>query len=292
MYDTNNLDSEYCCTTLAQQEWVEQFQTQTRALLRGVPSVSATYSSTCLVHCLSSNADWTTFTVDGISLATAVAHWYFDDTDLSDISECDGWNCTLACSGGPWEPTNTRCPTTTNICANTYMAPPGAGNVSAAEAQQMGNEVWASQQVTENKAASSAAGTAAWNKQQAIAREDGTDPYVASGVPEAQATQTGNEAWAEQQAAANAAAAKTAGNVAWAQQHPSEAGPYSAPYAAGAKETAATGSVAPKEAALTPAQQSSLASFSSQTRESPPPVKKKEAPPPPDRHTRIRRDRD
>lgn len=163
------------------------------------------------------------------------------------------------------------------------MAPPGAGNVSAAEAAEMGSQIWASQQVTENKAASTAAGTAAWNKQQEIAREDGTDPYVASGVPEAQATQAGNEAWAEQQAAANAAAAKTSGNIAWAQAHPSEAGPYSAGEAKEATAVGpATGSVAPSAAALSPEQQASLAAFSAQTRE---------APPPPAARSRLRRDR-
>ena len=217
MYDTNNLDSTYCCNTPQQQQWADQFQTQTLALLSAVPATNGIYSSTCLVHCLSCNSDWYTFMVDGQSLAHTVALWYFSYAKSDDISQCNGWDCTLQCSGGPWEPTNTPCPTTTNQCANEYMAPP-AGSVSAQQAAVAGNQAWASTQVTANKEAAAAGGQAAWNAQQEEAHEQGVDPYKASGVPEAVAQQQGNQAWAAQQAAANAAAAKAAGNVAWQQQ--------------------------------------------------------------------------
>ena len=89
-----------------------------------LPSNEGLYSSTCLIHCLSSNADWYQFTTDGVSLAHAVGQWFFQDQDVHTVSTCQGWDCTLQCSGGPWEPTNPPCPTTTNICANTYMNSP------------------------------------------------------------------------------------------------------------------------------------------------------------------------
>jgi len=131
MYDTNNLDSEYCCETPAEQQWVEQFQTSTLSLIGALPSTVPIFSSVCLVHCLSCNADFWTFTADGRSLAQAMNEWYFQGqgaVQSSIVGHCTGWNCTLQCSGGPWEPTNTPCPTTTNVCANDYFAmpsPPG-----------------------------------------------------------------------------------------------------------------------------------------------------------------------
>jgi len=121
MYDTNNLDSTYCCTTPPEQQWVEQFQTQTLALFEQLPSNVVKYSSSCLVHCLSSNSDFWLFTVNGKSLAQEVGAWFFQDQSTSLVSSCTGWDCTLQCSGGPWEPTNTPCASTTNVCANDYM---------------------------------------------------------------------------------------------------------------------------------------------------------------------------
>jgi hypothetical protein len=131
MYDTNNLDSEYCCETPAEQQWVEQFQTSTLSLIGALPPTVPIFSSVCLVHCLSCNADFWTFTADGRSLAQAMNEWYFQGqgaVQSSIVGHCTGWNCTLQCSGGPWEPTNTPCPTTTNVCANDYFtmpSPPG-----------------------------------------------------------------------------------------------------------------------------------------------------------------------
>jgi hypothetical protein len=121
MYDTNNLDSTYCCTTPPQQQWVEQFQTQTLALFQSIPSTNVIFSSACFVHCLSSNADYWEFTVNGVSLMQAMSEWYFSNTPTSVIESCTGWDCTLQCSGGPWQPSNTPCASTTNVCANTYM---------------------------------------------------------------------------------------------------------------------------------------------------------------------------
>ena len=160
MYDTNNLDSTYCCNTPQQQQWADQFQTQTLQLLNGVPSTCGIYSSSCLVHCLSCNADWFTFQVDGQSLAHSVATWYFGQQKTDDISSCTGWDCTLQCSGGPWEPTNQPCTTTTNVCANDYyLTPSSVGEASGQvqPGQQQGGGHPDSQQTQ--------AGIAAWNAQ-------------------------------------------------------------------------------------------------------------------------------
>ena len=121
MYDTNNLDSTYCCETPQEQQWVEQFQVQTLSLFQQLPSTNVVFSSACFVHCLSSNADYWEFTVNGVSLMQAMSDWYFTNSPANVIESCTGWDCTLQCSGGPWQPSNTPCASTTNVCANTYM---------------------------------------------------------------------------------------------------------------------------------------------------------------------------
>ena len=160
MYDTNNLDSTYCCNTAPEQQWVEQFQTQTLALIQAMPSSDPVYSSVCLVHCLSCNADFWLFTVNGVSLAQAMAQWYFNHQAVNVIGQCTGWDCTLQCSGGPWEPTNQPCTTTTNVCANDYyLTPSSVGEASGQvqPGQQQGGGHPDSQQTQ--------AGIAAWNAQ-------------------------------------------------------------------------------------------------------------------------------
>ena len=154
MYDTNNPDSTYCCETPPEQQWVEQFQTQTLALFQQIPS-AAIYSSSCLVHCLSCNADFWQFTVNGRSLAQQVGAWFFDDAGQSLISSCTGWDCTLQCSGGPWEPTNQQCQTTTNQCANDYMVTQTGAPVSNQQSQAAiaaGNAAWEAQQKAQQTA--------------------------------------------------------------------------------------------------------------------------------------------
>jgi len=47
---TNNLDDTYCCTTPAEQQYVEQFQTATLQLFTQLPSTAVIFSSACLVH--------------------------------------------------------------------------------------------------------------------------------------------------------------------------------------------------------------------------------------------------
>ena len=231
MYDTDDLSSQYCCETAPEQQWVEQFQTQTLSLLQALPGQAiGLFSSSCLVHCLSANADWYQFTVDGESLASAVGKWYFEMEPVRQVSSCTGWDCTLQCSGGPWMPTNQQCMTTTNQCANNYMTPPDAQKPPpllppGMTAQQAGDIAWAQAQAKAVKSIAlppgmtpQQAGNIAWAKAQAQAAQ-GVNPYAlapgAKAVPPSQAAAAGKQAWAQQQAAANRAAAEQAGNEAW-----------------------------------------------------------------------------
>jgi hypothetical protein len=242
MYDSNNLDSTYCCTTPAEQQWADGFQTATLAMLQGVPGNDGLYSSTCLVHCLSCNADFWQFTVNGVSLSQALQRWYAGQS-VRQVSTCVGWDCTLQCSGGPWMPTNQQCMTTTNQCANTYMIPPSAPPVQlppGMTASQAGQLVWEQQQIAQKKAAATAAGNAAWSTQEA----QGVDPYAkpVNPVPPAQAQAEGEAAWAQQQAAEKAAAAQAGGNAAWSvQQAQAKAGGPSAAWAAAQADAANPG---------------------------------------------------
>ena len=233
MYDTNNLDSTYCCETPPEQQWVEQFQTQTLALFEQLPGNLATYSSSCLVHCLSSNADFWTFTVNGKSLAQEVSSWFFNSQPVALVSSCTGWDCTLQCSGGPWMPTNTPCQTTTNQCANDYMiTQSGSGPQSKQQSQ-----------------ASIAAGNAAWEAQQKAqqgqGKNYGNSDWSAINVLPAVSTST-----------SPALAAAAAVSVVGVQGNAAGAAAVSGPSAAPAGN--AVGAVGVSEPALTQAQQQQL----------------------------------
>lgn len=94
----------------AQYAYVEQFQTATLALFNELPSQVAIQSSACQVHCLSGNSDFTSFTVDGVTLAQAMTVWFFGgDAGFRNIEPCTGFDCTYQCQGGPWAPTNAQC---------------------------------------------------------------------------------------------------------------------------------------------------------------------------------------
>ena len=230
MYDTNNLDSTYCCETPPEQQWVEQFQVQTLALFKQLPGNVATYSSSCLVHCLSSNADFWTFTVNGQSLAQEVGSWFFNNQPVSLVSSCTGWDCTLQCSGGPWEPTNQQCQTTTNQCANDYMiTQSGSGPQSNQQSQ-----------------ASIAAGNAAWEAQQKAQQGQGKNFE--------------NSDWSATNvlSAVSASSSLSSATVSAAGVSGAAAGPFAAP--AGN----AAGVVGVAEPALTQAQQQQLQTLAAQ----------------------------
>jgi len=102
--------------------YLEQYQTATLALFAKLPATVAIWSSTCFIHCVSSNADYFCFTVDGKTLNSVVNEFVFDATVTRTISSCSGWACTNACAGGPlsiWEPENLP-PTATPYCTAFY----------------------------------------------------------------------------------------------------------------------------------------------------------------------------
>ena len=99
------------------QAWVEPVQQDPLTLIPSLPDSNPVFSSVCLVHCLSCNEDFWLFTVNGVSLAQAMKEWYFSNSPVSVVGQCTGWDCTLQCSGGPWEPTNQPCTTSTNAQA-------------------------------------------------------------------------------------------------------------------------------------------------------------------------------
>jgi hypothetical protein len=203
MYDSNNLDSTYCCETAPEQSWVEGFQTATLAMLAAVPAANGVYSSTCLVHCLSCNEDFYLFTSDGLSLAAALAAWFFEAQPVRQVSKCTGWDCTLACSGGPWMPSNAPCATTTNQCANDYYLPGLGGSVGGPpplppgmSVAQAGDIAWSRAQARERHAAAVRAGNLAWSAHVKRLKDDG--------LPVPMGAATGGDAAAGGEATAHA----------------------------------------------------------------------------------------
>lgn len=140
-----------------------------------------------------------------MTLSQALGSWYFNQEPVRAISPCSGWDCTEQCSGGPWEPSNTPCPTTTNECVHDYLQDGGA------PAPQSGQAVWSEAQVASNIAAAQAAGNAAWSIQ--AAQYKAAHSPNAQPMSQQQEQQAANQAWAEQQAAAKHAAAVAAGNA-------------------------------------------------------------------------------
>jgi hypothetical protein len=93
MYDTDN----FAPATPAQLSFVEQFQTGTLALIASLPPGTGVYSPTCLVHCLSGQPIFQDLTINGVSMASALAAWYFQDAPTRVVSQCTGWACTSQC---------------------------------------------------------------------------------------------------------------------------------------------------------------------------------------------------
>ncbi len=86
--------------------WADTFQTLMRSVVSSLPTPSqagssGVFSSTCLLHCVTNGPDWWTVTVNGQSLASAMAAWYFqnDAPQQPIVSECTGWPCNGACKG-------------------------------------------------------------------------------------------------------------------------------------------------------------------------------------------------
>ena len=96
-YDTDN----YAPLTTQQLNFVNSFQSAILNLISSIPSSMSVYSSTCFVHCLSGQATFYDFTVDGITLASAVSGWYFGGNRVEVVSSCRGWQCTQQCGLNP-----------------------------------------------------------------------------------------------------------------------------------------------------------------------------------------------
>ena len=163
MYDLDNGEPGTNATQLA---YVDQFQAATLALFASLPPTVAIFSSACAIHCLSGNADFYTFMVDGISMMQGAirstnaeplalrsgrvfarmflaAHrsglssfsglnvWFFGgDSTFRNIEPCTGYACTYQCQGGPWMPTNQACPSDVGGCGT--MGPVEGNSVQAA----------------------------------------------------------------------------------------------------------------------------------------------------------------
>lgn len=96
-YDTDN----YAPMTTTQTAFVNSFQTAVRTLISELPSTISVFSATCMVHCLSGQATFADLTVNGISMSTAVAEWFFQGESVHVVSACTGWACTNQCGLDP-----------------------------------------------------------------------------------------------------------------------------------------------------------------------------------------------
>ena len=72
-----------------------------RSVLLTLPTVnqtgSAIFSSTCSAHCTSSGADFWSITVNGDSMATQMASWWFGHNTPNVLSDCMGYQCMDVC---------------------------------------------------------------------------------------------------------------------------------------------------------------------------------------------------
>ena len=92
-YETNNLGP----SNQQQLDFVESFQPAYLDLIASLPPGSGVYSPTCLVHCLTGQNSYFQFTVNGISMGSALNDWYFNGATSHVVSGCQGWSCTQQC---------------------------------------------------------------------------------------------------------------------------------------------------------------------------------------------------
>lgn len=88
---------------------VDAFQAKMLGVTAALPTArqtgSALFSSSCSLHCISTGPDWWTITVDGHSMASSMAAWYFGTSPpLKVVSSCVGYACADACL--PYEEAN------------------------------------------------------------------------------------------------------------------------------------------------------------------------------------------
>ena len=92
MYVTDN----YLPVSRSQLSLVEEFQAGILQLIAALPSGTGVFAPTCLVHCLSGGAAFTSITSAGVTLDAALSAWY-DGQPVLAASTCVGWNCVHAC---------------------------------------------------------------------------------------------------------------------------------------------------------------------------------------------------
>ena len=92
-YDTDN----YSPATEQQCKFVNSFQAAVLDLFGVLPSGTSIFSSTCYVHCLSGQATWYQFQVNGMTMAGAVDNFFWKKEETKIISTCRGWQCTFQC---------------------------------------------------------------------------------------------------------------------------------------------------------------------------------------------------
>ena len=92
-YDTDN----YFPATQAQFDFVNSLQASFLDLIAQLPPGTGVYSPSCLVHCLSGEPSYYTFTVNGETMSSALNAWFFDELPTSVVSPCVGWACVEAC---------------------------------------------------------------------------------------------------------------------------------------------------------------------------------------------------
>ena len=58
------------------------------------------FSSVCLLHCVTNGPDFWTVTVNGESMQSALAKWYFSGASGRTVdTSCQGWACHANCKG-------------------------------------------------------------------------------------------------------------------------------------------------------------------------------------------------
>ncbi len=81
----------------SQLSFVEEFQAGILKLIASLPPGTGVFAPTCLVHCLSGQAAFTTLISDNMSLNSALSAWYFNGEPMMAVSPCIGWDCINAC---------------------------------------------------------------------------------------------------------------------------------------------------------------------------------------------------
>ena len=86
-------------------QWADSFQQAMLSVVQALPTAdqpqSGMFSSVCLLHCVTNGPDFWTVTVNGESLQSAVAKWYFSGVAPQRVvdTSCSGWACHANCKG-------------------------------------------------------------------------------------------------------------------------------------------------------------------------------------------------